>query len=51
MGNLMMKVNLSVVQRRGIKIGGDGHDQLKAIEPQAIEKVFTDKLIHAKALA
>ena len=47
----MMKVNLLVVERRGVKIGGDGHDQLKAIEPQAIDKVFVDKLIHAKVLA
>ena len=36
----MMKVNLLVVERRGVKIGGDGHDQLKAIEPQAIDKVL-----------
>ena len=50
MEHLMMKVNLSVAKRRGIKIGGDGHDQLRAIEPHVIVKVFSDKLFHAEAL-
>lgn len=47
---MMKRMQLSVAEKKGIKVGAKGPTLVKAADPQAVGKVLAEKLVNAEGL-